>query len=52
MGLLDGELSAEEKASLEIHLRECSECRRELEGFQKVKGVVQTMKYKEPPDEV
>lgn len=52
MGLLDGGLSAEEKASLEMHLGECSECRRELEGFQKVKGVVQTMKYKEPPDEV
>ena len=52
MGLLDNELSQEEKKSLEIHLKECSECRKELKEFNKMKGVMKNMKYKEPPDEV
>lgn len=52
MGLLDNELSRKEKTSLEIHLKECLECRRELKEFERVKGVVKSMKYKELPDEV
>jgi len=52
MGLLDNELSRKEKASLEIHLKKCLECRRELKEFERMKGVVKSMKYKELPDEV
>ena len=52
MGLIDGELSPEEKKSLESHLKGCQECREELKEFNKIKGVMKNMKYKEPPDEV
>jgi len=52
MGLLDGELSEKEKTSLEVHLKGCSECQKELKEFNKMKGVMKSMKYKEPPDEV
>lgn len=52
MGLVDGELSDEEKKELESHLSKCSECRRELQEFKKMKEVMKTMKYKEPPDEL
>jgi len=52
MGLLDGELSSEEKRALELHLSKCPECNHELQEFRKMKEVMQTMKYKEPPDEV
>ena len=51
MGLLDGELSADEKTSVEMHLDGCVECRGELEEFNKMKGVIDKMKYKEAPDE-
>lgn len=51
MGLLDGELSADEKTSVEMHLDGCVECRGELEEFNKMKGVMKSMKYKELPDE-
>jgi len=51
MGLLDGELSADEKTSVQMHLDGCVECRGELEEFNKMKGVMKSMKYKEPPDE-
>ncbi|HID93048.1 MAG TPA: zf-HC2 domain-containing protein [bacterium (Candidatus Stahlbacteria)] len=52
MCLLDGELSSEEKGALELHLSKCPECSHELQEFKKMKEVMQTMKYKEPPDEV
>lgn len=52
MGLLDSELSADEKKSVEMHLDGCVECRGELEEFNKMKGVMKNMRYKEPPDEV
>ncbi len=51
MGLLDGELSADEKTSVEMHLDGCVECRGELEEFNNMKGVIDKMKYKEAPDE-
>ena len=51
MGLLDGELSADEKTSVEMHLDGCVECRGELEEFNEMKGVIDKMKYKEAPDE-
>lgn len=52
MGLLDGELSADEKTSVQMHLDGCVECRGELEEFNKMEGVMKRMKYKEAPDEV
>ena len=52
MGLVDDELSDEEKKALELHLSKCPECSHELKEFKKMKEVMQTMKYKEPPDEV
>ena len=52
MGLLDSELLEKERASIERHLKECLECKRELKEFQRMKGVVESMKYKGPPDEV
>ncbi len=52
MGLLDGELPADEKTSVEMHLHGCVECKGELKEFNKMKGVMKNMKYKEPPDEV
>jgi predicted anti-sigma-YlaC factor YlaD len=52
MGLLDSELSADEKKSVEMHLDGCVECRGELEEFNNMKGVMKNMRYKEPPDEV
>jgi len=51
MGLLDSELSADEKRSVEMHLGGCVECRGELEEFNNMKGVMKNMRYKEPPDE-
>ena len=51
MGLLDGELSADEKTSVEMHLDGCVECRGELKEFDEMKEVMKNMKYKEPPDE-
>ena len=51
MGLLDGELSEDEKKSVEMHLDGCVECRAELKEFDEMKEVMKNMKYKEPPDE-
>lgn len=52
MALLDNELSEEEKETLDLHLKGCAECRKELKEFNKIKGVMKNMKYKELPDEV
>lgn len=51
MGRLDGELPSKEEKKLRLHVRECKECRRELEEFNEMEGVIERMKYKEPPDE-
>ncbi len=51
MGFMDDELSKKDKESLGIHLKGCPECREELKEFNKIKGVMKNMKYKEPPDE-
>ena len=51
MGLLDGELPSKEEKNLRLHVKECKECRGELEEFNKMEGVIEKMKYKEPPDE-
>ncbi len=52
MGLLDEELSSKEEGELRLHVKECEECRRELEEFTEMKGVISKMKYKEAPDEI
>ena len=48
MGLLDEELPSREEKDLRLHVKECKECRRELEEFNEMKGVIDKMKYKEP----
>jgi len=51
MGLLDGELSVDDEKDLQSHMKGCEECSRELEGFNRMKGVMGKVKYIEPPDE-
>jgi hypothetical protein len=42
---LDGEATAEEKANIEAHLRDCPECRTELEGLSSIQaGLRQTFR--------
>ena len=51
-GYIDGELSSDEKAELEMHLKTCSDCRKELEVFQELKEVTGAMKYADIPEHV
>jgi len=51
-GYIDGELSPEEKAELERHLRTCTECREELRVFRQLKEVTGAMKYADIPEHV
>ncbi|RMF58886.1 MAG: zf-HC2 domain-containing protein [Calditrichaeota bacterium] len=41
---VDGEITPSEKEALFLHLKECADCRKELEEFQKLKEVTGTMK--------
>lgn len=52
MGLVDRELSEEERKALDSHLQGCSECIQELNEFTKMQEAMRTMRYKEPPEEV
>jgi len=45
---LDSALSAEEERALEGHLRECPECRRELELIQRVDGLLRDAQLRQP----
>jgi len=45
---LHGELSDEERASVEEHLSECAECRREWESYRRMWGVMDSMGVPEP----
>jgi len=45
---LHGELSDEERASVEDHLSECAECRREWESYRHMWGVMDSMGVPEP----
>lgn len=51
-GYIDGELSPDEKTELEMHLKTCSDCRKELEVFQELKEVTGAMKYADIPEHV
>lgn len=48
----DGELDGEQKKIVEEHLKECSECREEFEGMNKLEEVMSKMEFKKPPKEV
>ena len=51
-GYIDGELSPDEMTELEMHLKTCSDCRKELEVFQELKEVTGAMKYADIPEHV
>jgi len=51
-GYIDGELTTEEKAEFENHLKQCAECKKELEAFQKLKEVTGAMRYADIPEHV
>lgn len=48
----DGELNEEKRGTLEKHLGECAECRREFEEMGKLEEVMRRMELKKPPKEV
>jgi len=52
MGYLDNELSKEEKTIVEEHLRNCSVCSKELEGFKELKEVTKEMELVDPEDKI
>jgi predicted anti-sigma-YlaC factor YlaD len=47
--LLDGELTAEERAAVTAHLRECGDCRAEAEGLASVRSAVRSLPALELP---
>jgi len=51
-GYQDGELTPDQKASVERHLAQCPACRAELEALDKVKEVTGKVQYKDLPLEV
>jgi len=52
VGYLDGELKNKERELIENHLKKCPECQEELKEFKKLRGVMMSMKYQKPGDEV
>jgi predicted anti-sigma-YlaC factor YlaD len=51
MASLDGEICAEDRAALESHLAECSECRREFDELKKVSQLVDEIELPKPSEE-
>lgn len=51
MGYIDGELNREDREKVEAHLDSCSQCRSELEKYQKLEEVTKTVRLNEPSDE-
>ncbi len=49
-GLIDGELTPEEKKAVNDHLVSCDECRKEYARLNKLKEVTDEMKYFDLPD--
>jgi hypothetical protein len=47
---LDGDLSAEERHSLEVHLKECLPCYRQWSSFQRSVGLLRKLPDLEPPE--
>jgi len=52
MKALDGELSGEEKTEFEQFVERSDQCRDELNKYSKLKEVVMSISFKDPPDEV
>jgi predicted anti-sigma-YlaC factor YlaD len=48
----DGELSGEERAVVEKHLEECSECRQAIREMEDLRKEMNKMGLREPPEEV
>lgn len=51
-GYIDGELDPEQRAKVDEHLAECSVCRDELARYRQMTEVADTMRFREPPEEV
>lgn len=51
MRLLDGEMSEQEKASYEEHIRECEDCRHELKELGRIVGLTNEVRLRTPDDE-
>lgn len=51
-GYIDDELSADEKADLEKHMKSCEDCSKELKAFRKLKEVTGAMRYADIPEHV
>ena len=52
MKYLEGEIAKDEERKFEEHIEICDECRKEIEGFEKLKEVMKDMRYKKPSDEI
>ena len=52
MGLMDSELSAEERQEVNNHLTRCNRCREEYESLRESSGKLNTISFIEPTDEV
>ena len=51
MGFLDDEIGESERFEVKAHLEICSNCRQELNSFQKLEEVAGTMKFLEPSEQ-
>ena len=51
MRYIDGEMSPQDRAEYEGHLKSCDECRRSLEGFNGLQSLTGRIKMKDPTDE-
>lgn len=51
MRLLDGELTEEEKLEYESHVRQCDECRTELESLGRIVELTNELRLRKPDDE-
>ena len=51
-GYIDGELDSEQKARIEAHMAECSACRDEMALDRQIEEVADTMRFREPPEDV
>ncbi len=52
MGYLDNELSNEQRRQFEEHLTGCSECKKELKEFRKLKAITDEVTLVEPEDRI
>jgi len=48
----DNELNEEQRKRVEIHLKECPECKEEFEEMGRLEEVMSKMKFRKPPKEV